>query len=113
MSDIALSAARAHNGKRVGQFVVAGMIVATAVILLFPDALSALAKYPDGLIIPFKDWVGAFMAWLKTNFTWATRSLAAVRRATPDLPSNLLAKGIQVGNGEAWPGPCRGCRGLA
>lgn len=106
MSDIALSAARAHNGKRVSQFVVAGMIVATAVILLFPDALSALAKYPDGLIIPFKDWVGAFMAWLKTNFTWATRSLAAVVDVPLRFAFSLLAKGFKFGNGEAaWTLP--------
>ena len=106
MSDIALSAARAHNGKRVGQFVVAGMIVATAVILLFPDALSALAKYPDGLIIPFKDWVGAFMAWLKTNFTWATRSLAAAVDVPLRFAFSLLAKGFKFGNGEAaWTLP--------
>ncbi len=106
MSDIALSAARAHNGKRVGQFVVAGMIVVTAVILLFPDALSALAKYPDGLIIPFKDWVGAFMAWLKTNFTWATRSLAAAVDVPLRFAFSLLAKGFKFGNGEAaWTLP--------
>ena len=101
MSDIALSAARAHNGKRVGQFVVAGMIVVTAVILLFPDALSALAKYPDGLILPFKDWVGAFMAWLKSNFTWATRSLAAAVDVPLRFAFSLLAKGFKFGNGEA------------
>ncbi len=106
MSDIALSAARAHNGKRAGQIIVAAMIVATAVILLFPDALSALAKYPDGLIIPFKDWVGAFMAWLKTNFTWATRSLAAAVDVPLRFAFNLLAKGFKFGNGEAaWTLP--------
>ena len=106
MSDVALSAARGHNGKRVSQFVVAGMIVATAVILLFPDTLSALAKYPDGLIIPFKDWVGAFMAWLKTNFTWATRSLAAAVDVPLRFAFSLLAKGFKFGNGEAaWTLP--------
>lgn len=106
MSDVALSAARLQNGKRFGQFVVAGMIVATAVILLFPDALSTLAKYPDGLIIPFKDWVGAFMAWLKTNFTWATRSLAAAVDVPLRFAFNLLAKGFKFGNGEAaWTLP--------
>jgi glycine betaine/proline transport system permease protein len=106
MSDVAVSAARAHNGKRVGQLVVAGMIFATVVILLFPDALSALAEYPDGLIIPFKDWVGAFMAWLKTNFTWATRSLAAAVDVPLRFAFNLLAKGFKFGNGEtAWTLP--------
>ena len=106
MSDIALSSARAHNGKRAGQIVIAAMIVATAVILLFPDALSALAKYPDGLIIPFKNWVGAFMAWLKTNFTWATRSLAAAVDVPLRFAFNLLAKGFKFGNGEAaWTLP--------
>ena len=70
MSDIAHSAPSILNGKWLGLWVVAGAIVVTAFLLLVPDALSPLAKYPDSLVIPFKDWVGAFMAWLKTNFTW-------------------------------------------
>ncbi len=106
MSDIALSTGRVHGANRTGQLVVAGMIAITAVILLFPDALSALAKYPDGLVVPFKDWVGAFMAWLKANFTWLTRSLAAAIDVPLRFAFSLLAKGFKFGNGEtAWTLP--------
>jgi glycine betaine/proline transport system permease protein len=106
MSDIAQSAAGTHNGKWAGQFVVAGTIVATAILLLFPDTLSALAKYPDGLVIPFKDWVATSMAWLKTNFTWLTRWLAALIDVPLRFAFSLLAKGFKFGNGEAaWALP--------
>ncbi|MEQ1523701.1 MAG: ABC transporter permease, partial [Aestuariivirga sp.] len=73
MSDIAHSAPSSLSGKLIGHWIVAGAIVATAILLLVPETLSPLAKYPDSLVIPFKDWVGASMAWLKTNFTWLTR----------------------------------------
>ena len=107
MSDIALSAARTHNGKWTGQCGCRGDDCCDRLsFCLFPDALSALAKYPDSLVIPFKDWVGAFMAWLKTNFTWATRSLAAVIDVPLRFAFNLLAKGFKFGNGEAaWTLP--------
>ena len=101
MSELAASSPKIPG--QAGQLVIAGAIIASAIILLFPDTLSPLAKYPDGLIIPFKDWVGAFMAWLKTNFTWLTRSLAAAIDVPLRFAFSLLAKGFKFGNGEtAW-----------
>lgn len=106
MSDIAHSAPAIVNGKWLGLWVVAGAIVVTVILLLVPEALSPLAKYPDGLVIPFKDWVGAFMAWLKTNFTWLTRWIAALIEAPLRFAFNLLAKGFKFGTGEAaWTLP--------
>ena len=106
MSDIAQSATGTHNGKWAGQLVIAGTIVATAILLLFPDTLSALAKYPDSLVIPFKDWVATSMAWLKTNFTWLTRWLAALIDVPLRFAFSLLAKGFKFGSGEAaWTLP--------
>jgi glycine betaine/proline transport system permease protein len=99
MSDIALSAARAHNGKRLVNSL--SRVIMRPLLFYCFDALSTLAKYPDGLVIPFKDWVGAFMAWLKTYFTWATRSLAAAVDVPLRFAFNLLAKGFKFGNGEA------------
>ena len=101
MSELAASSPKIPG--QAGQLVIAGAIIASAIILLFPDTLSPLAKYPDGLIIPFKDWVGAFMAWLKTNFTWLTRSLAAAIDVPLRFAFSLFAKGFKFGNGEtAW-----------
>ena len=104
MSELAASSPKIPG--QAGQLVIAGAIIASAIILLFPDTLSPLAKYPDGLIIPFKDWVGNLMAWLKTNFTWLTRSLAAAIDVPLRFAFRLLAKGFKFGNGEAaWTLP--------
>ena len=104
MSELAASSPKIPG--QAGQLVIAGAIIASAIILLFPDTLSPLAKYPDGLIIPFKDWVGNLMAWLKTNFTWLTRSLAAAIDVPLRFAFSLLAKGFKFGNGEAaWTLP--------
>ncbi len=46
------------------------------------------------------------MAWLKTNFTWLTRWLAALIEAPLRFAFNLLAKGFKFGTGEAaWTLP--------
>ena len=65
------------------------------------DRLPALADYPQNLVIPFKDWLGAAMVWLKVNFTWATRSLTWLIDFPLRLAFNLLAKGFKFGAGEA------------
>ena len=62
MSDIAHSAPTIVNGRWLGHVVVGAAIAATAILLLVPETLSPLTKYPDSMVIPFKDWVGAFMA---------------------------------------------------
>ena len=86
--------------------IVAAAFAAAALIMLFPGAFSALADYPDGLIVPFRDWIAAIMAWLKTNFTWATRAVAAVIEIPLRFMLNLLARGFKFGGGDAaWALP--------
>ena len=103
MSDVALPSARYHDGQRTGQLVLIGAVALAALMLVLPTSFSGLAHYPDSLIIPFKDWVGAFMTWLKTNFTWATRAVAAVIDMPLRFAMKVLAKGFKVGFGDtAW-----------
>jgi glycine betaine/proline transport system permease protein len=106
MSDIAQSAPSTSNGRWLGLWIVVGAIVVTAILLPVPEALSPLTKYPDALVVPFNDWVGAAMAWLKTNFTWLTRWLAGLIEVPLRFAFNLLAKGFKFGTGEAaWALP--------
>ncbi|HQX84796.1 MAG TPA: ABC transporter permease subunit, partial [Aestuariivirga sp.] len=106
MSDIAQSAPSTSNGRWLGLWIVVGAIVITAILLPVPEALSPLTKYPDALVVPFNDWVGAAMAWLKTNFTWLTRWLAGLIEVPLRFAFNLLAKGFKFGTGEAaWALP--------
>ena len=73
-----------------------------------------LIEYPDGLIIPFKEWIAAAMNWIKANFTWATRAFTAIVDVPLKFAFNLLAKGFKFGAGEAawtlprlsWAGIC-------
>ncbi len=106
MSDAALPSPRRHLGIGVGQIIVAGAFAAALLIMAFPASFSALAEYPDGLIVPFKDWIAAIMAWIRANFTWATRSMTAAIDVPLRFTMNLLAKGFKFGSGDAaWTLP--------
>lgn len=74
-------------------------IAAAVLAFLLRDLLPALANYPDSAIIPFKEWVGDLMNWMKVNLTWFTRSLAAIMDVPLRFAFNLLAKGFKIGSG--------------
>ena len=48
------------------------------------------------LVIPFAEWISAFMNWLKVTFTWLTRSLVAVVNVPLQIAFALLAKRLQA-----------------
>ncbi|MFO1088131.1 MAG: ABC transporter permease subunit [Hyphomicrobiales bacterium] len=77
----------------------AAALFAIAVYLL-QDAFPGLAAYPDKLVIPFNTWMGAAFVWIKDNFTWATRALAAAVDVPLRFAFNLFAKGFKFGAGE-------------
>ncbi|HUR42623.1 MAG TPA: ABC transporter permease subunit, partial [Aestuariivirga sp.] len=106
MSDVALPLMKPRLAMNVGQLVLIAAFALALLIIAFPAAFSALAHYPDSLIVPFKDWVGATMAWIKTNFTWATRAIAHAIDVPLRFTMSLLAKGFKFGNGDtAWTLP--------
>ncbi|MGH6907420.1 MAG: ABC transporter permease, partial [Aestuariivirga sp.] len=106
MSDMAPPSIKSQFRVGLGQIAVAGAFAIALLIMLFPAVFSALAQYPDGLIVPFKEWIAAIMAWIKTNFTWATRAVAAAIDVPLRFTMNLLAKGFKFGSGEAaWTLP--------
>ena len=95
MTDVTASPAPAlRKAEDIGRYVVLIAVVAALAIVLLRDSLPALTTYPDAAIIPFKDWIGAVMNWMKVNLTWFTRSLAAIMDVPLRFAYNLLAKGF-------------------
>jgi len=82
-----------------GRYLVVLAVAAAVAIFLLRDVLPWLTTYPDGAVIPFKDWIGAVMNWMKVNLTWFTRSLAAIMDVPLRFAFNLLAKGFKLGSG--------------
>lgn len=92
---------------------------AAAGVLLFGIAavghiIPAASSYPDSWILPVNKWIGSAFLWLKANFTWATRALAAVIDIPLDFALSLLAKGFKLAAGPdaaslprlSWLGVC-------
>jgi glycine betaine/proline transport system permease protein len=86
---------------------IAGLVALfMAAIVALAYAWPATADYPDSLVVPFAEWIAAVMAWIKTNFIWATRGLTAILDVPLKWAFGLLAKGFKIGTGpEAWTIP--------
>jgi glycine betaine/proline transport system permease protein len=76
-----------------------GALLLVLVIYLAREQVPWAATYPDAAIVPFAEWFGAAMAWLKTNITGLTRFLAAILDVPLQLAFALLAKGYKIGHG--------------
>ena len=106
MSDIALAPRSAERGGSAWRWLVPAAIALGLLLFALGDRVPALTDYPDALILPFKDWLAALMAWIKLNFSWATRGLTAIVDVPLRFAFNLLAKGFKFGAGpEAWSLP--------
>jgi glycine betaine/proline transport system permease protein len=101
MRDVAVSPAMRSPTASLGRWVVPAAVVIAVVIYLLGDHLSLLSQYPDSAIIPFKDWIGGLMNWVKRNLTWFTRSITAVLSVPLDFAIDLLSKGFKIGRGQA------------
>ena len=107
MSDTTVAAPlRRSASQGFGRWVVPAAVATAVVVYLLRDQVPQLTIYPDGAIIPFKDWIGGLMTWVKVNFTWLTRSLTAIINVPLSFAFELLAKGFKFGSGEtAWVWP--------
>ena len=99
MSDAALTPSATQQPMQVLRWLVPSAAVLAVLLFEFRANVPALMAYPDAAIIPVKDWLGALMVFIKTNFTWATRSLTAIVDVPLRLAFNLLAKGFKIGAG--------------
>jgi glycine betaine/proline transport system permease protein len=113
VSDVALDRSPAVAGDRRAL----GIAIAIAAVLVAFGLARAVpwgVSYPNQAIIPFADWTSAVFLWIKANFTWLTRGLAAIIDVPLRAMMGLLAKGYKVGIGDAtyilprlsWLGVC-------
>ncbi|WP_431310731.1 ABC transporter permease [Labrys miyagiensis] len=61
-------------------------------LYLMRDQIPWANAWPESDALPFAPWLSAMMAWLKVNFTWATRAIAAVLDVPLEVTFGLLAK---------------------
>ncbi|MGX5846335.1 ABC transporter permease [Mesorhizobium sp. PL10] len=89
-------------------------LAAVLVVFLLQDRLPWAVNYPAEAVVPVADWVSALMRWIKSNFSWLTRSVTAVLGVPLDFALNLLAKNFKIGHGAdayvlprlSWVGVC-------
>lgn len=74
-------------------------LLLTLGLALARDRFAWAVDYPDAMVVPFADWFGAAMAWLKSNLTWLTRSITAVLGVPLQIAFALLAKSYKFGHG--------------
>ncbi|PDQ22850.1 ABC transporter permease [Mesorhizobium sanjuanii] len=87
---------------------------AVLVVFLLRDSVPWAVSYPAEAIVPVADWVSALMRWIKSNFSWLTRSITVVLGVPLDFALNLLAKNFKIGHGAdmvvlprlSWVGVC-------
>ncbi|MFD2057513.1 ABC transporter permease [Mesorhizobium calcicola] len=92
----------------------ASALAVVLVVFLLQDSLPWAVNYPASATVPVADWVGALMAWIKSNLSWLTRSITAVLGVPLDFALNLLAKNFKIGHGAdayvlprlSWVGVC-------
>ncbi|MBC8048929.1 MAG: ABC transporter permease subunit [Chitinophagales bacterium] len=63
------------------------------------ESIPWLSVYPTDAIVPFAEWVSAFMAWLKTYFSWLTRGITGIMDVPLQVAFSLLAKSYKIGAG--------------
>ncbi len=78
-------------------------ILAVAILYTSPGIAPWAVDYPASAIVPIADWISAFMAWLRDNFTWLTRGISDLFAIPLGWAFNLLSKGWKIGTGpDAW-----------
>ena len=50
-------------------------LAAVLIVFLLRDSLPWAVNYPAEAVVPVADWVSALMRWIKSNFSWLTRSI--------------------------------------
>ncbi|WP_376705719.1 ABC transporter permease subunit [Mesorhizobium sp. ISC25] len=89
-------------------------LAAVLIVFLLQESLPWAVNYPTDSTVPVADWVSALMNWVKSNFSWLTRSITAVLGVPLDFALGLLAKNFKIGHGGdmivlprlSWVGVC-------
>lgn len=109
MSVTTYQGAEARPQPLVGRWtIIWGLALAASLALyLLRNTLPALAVYPDSLHFPIAEWISALFLVIKTNFTWATRSLTALLDVPLRFAVDLLARSFlfEPDDAPAWSIP--------
>jgi glycine betaine/proline transport system permease protein len=71
------------------------VFVGTYLLYRLSQGVPWLHTYPAAAIVPFAEWISAFMNWLRANFTWLTRGVSAAVGVPLDIAMGLLAKDLK------------------
>ncbi|CAN5402170.1 ABC transporter permease subunit [soil metagenome] len=74
----------------------AALLAVIAGGLLLAWALPGAWDYPAQAVIPFADWISAFMRWLRETFLWLTRGITATLNIPLQFAFAALAKGYKI-----------------
>lgn len=78
------------------------LLIAFAFLLVSVPTLAPWANtYPKAWILPLAAEISAFSKWFIAHFSWLTRAISAVIELPFRLAVGLLAKGFEIGQGEA------------
>jgi glycine betaine/proline transport system permease protein len=102
MTDVALDHEESRSNSLPGWRSALVLLVAIAVAFAIAWIVPGGTDYPSSAIIPFAEWIGAIMQWLKVTFTWATRGLADIVNIPLQLAIGFLAKGYRITWGEGF-----------
>jgi glycine betaine/proline transport system permease protein len=72
------------------------VFVGTYLLYRLSQGVPWLHDYPAAAVVPFADWISAFMNWLRANFTWLTRGISAAVGVPLDMAMGLLAKDLKL-----------------
>jgi len=114
MTDVALDPSERRLASLPGWRSAAILLGAVAVAFAIAWIVPGGTDYPSSAVIPFAEWIGAVMQWLKVTFTWLTRGLADIVNIPLQLAMGFLAKGYRINWGESfvtlprfsWVGVC-------
>jgi glycine betaine/proline transport system permease protein len=71
------------------------VFVGTYLLYRLSQGIPWVHDYPAAAVVPFAEWISAFMNWLRANFTWLTRGVSAAVGVPLDIAMGLLAKDLK------------------
>lgn len=98
MSAVVIPRTRAAAGPSSWTLAWIAVFIGTYVLYRLSQGTPWLHDYPAAAVVPFAEWISAFMNWLRANFTWLTRGISAAVGVPLDIAMGLLAKDLKPEN---------------
>lgn len=95
MSAVVIPRTRAASGPSSWTLAWIAVFIGTYLLYRLSQGIPWLHDYPAAAVVPFAEWISAFMNWLRANFTWFTRGISAAVGVPLDIAMGLLAKDLK------------------